>query len=188
MSIATGQAPINQAASSLELEGSEFDGKTGEDSAIDVTGLRQLKLPPKLDMQWPKGHSTLWELISSEVGNYVEEVGTSVLTALGADVVTTGRYLSGTGERHFEVDVKWPNGGNHIVEEVKNHHSLAIEALEDKIEKSGSHLEAKLNRKIDQVEGKVDKLAHLIGELLKKCETFMVYFGQSPGKSPKLFR
>jgi len=80
------------------------------------TELHKLKLPPTLDMQWPKGHSTLWELIYNEVGNYVEEVGTSLLAALGADVVTTDRRLAGTSERHFEMEVKWPNGGKHILE------------------------------------------------------------------------
>ena len=44
--------------------------------------LNQWKLLPKLDVQWPKGHNSLWELISNEVADHVEEVGTSVLSAL----------------------------------------------------------------------------------------------------------
>merc|ERR1712028_219998 len=64
------------------------------------------------------GHGSLWQLVSNEVSDYMEEVGTSVLTALGADVQATERHLAGTGERHFELDVKWPNGGKHILDEV----------------------------------------------------------------------
>ena len=88
--------------------------------SVQDNELNRWKLPPKLDVQWPKGHSSLWELISNEVGNNVEEVGTSVLTALGANVVTT-RRLAGTSEKHFEYDVTWPTGGNHVLEEVKNY-------------------------------------------------------------------
>jgi len=140
--------------------------KTGTDNTIDAgfdTELQQLKLPPSLEFQWPKGHSTLWELISHEVGDYVEEVGTSMLTALGANVVTTDRHLAGTGERHFEVDVKWPNGGSHILEEVENHHSLAIEALEEKLNR-------KIDQKIDQVESKVDQVKSKVDELAQQIK------------------
>merc|ERR1712194_139207 len=79
------------------------------------------------------GHSSLSEVISNEVADYVEEVGTSVLAALGADVTTTRKRLVGTSERHFEMDVKWPNGGQHILDEVKNHHSQALGQMENKV-------------------------------------------------------
>ena len=83
----------------------------------------------------------------------MEEVGISVLTALGADVVAN-RRLAGTSERHFELDVKWPNRGNHVLEEVKNHHSEKVGQVEDKVDQ----LEAKIVSQVVGVEDKVDRL------------------------------
>merc|ERR1711971_1163590 len=74
-------------------------------------------------------------------------------------------------------DVKWPNGGNHILEEVKNHHSVTIKDMETR---SKSHIEAldryvqaldkKVDKKVDQVEEKIDKLAQQIQALDKKVD------------------
>ena len=137
--------------------------------------LNQWKLPPKLDVEWPKGHGSLWELISNEVGDYVEEVGISVLTALGADVVTS-RRLAGISERHFELDVKWPNGGNHVLEEVKNHHSEKATQIEDKVDQLNHQIEAKMSKMEAKIEVKIEpkievkmaQMENMIEKLLEK--------------------
>ena len=143
-----------QVTSICEDESENLDESSSENSlSAQDFQLNQWNLPSKLDVEWPKGHNSLWELISNEVGNYMEEVGISVLTALGADVVAN-RRLAGTSERHFELDVKWPNGGNHVLEEVKNHHSEKVGQVEDKVDQ----LEAKIVSQVVGVEDKVDRL------------------------------
>jgi len=129
-------------------------------TSITGTELHAFKLPPTLDTQWPKGHSSLWELIYNEVGDYVEEVGTSVLTALGADVVATDRRLTGTSERHFEMEVKWPNGGKHILDEMQDQ----VQKVEAKVDKLAQQME----EKVEKVEAKVDKLSQHIEEKVDK--------------------
>jgi len=137
--------------------GFKFELDQIQSSPDMYTGLHKLKLPPKLDVQWPKGHSSLSEVISNEVADYVEEVGTSVLAALGADVTTTRKRLVGTSERHFEMDVKWPNGGQHILDEVKNHHSQALGPVENKV--------VSVEGKLIQMENKVGELAEQIRDM-----------------------
>ena len=93
----------------------------------------------------------------------MEEVGTSLLTALGADVVTTDRRLAGTSERHFEMDVKWPNGGKHILDEMQN---------------QVQQVEAKVDKLAQQMEEKVDKLAqHIIEEVKGVMEKLLQNMG-----------
>ena len=137
--------------------GFKFELDQIQSSPDMYTGLHKLKLAPKLDVQWPTGHSSLSEVISNEVVDYVEEVGISVLAALGADVTTPRKRLVGTSERHFEMDVKWPTGGQHILDEVKNHHSQALGPVENKV----VSVEGKLN----QMENKVGELAEQIRDM-----------------------
>ena len=115
-------------------------------------------LPPrntlKLDVQWPKGHKSLWELISNEVADHVEEVGTSVLSALGANVLST-RPWTGTSERHFDFDVTWPNGESHV-----------LAYLEDKMEDKLN----KMDDKFDKMEDKFNKIEEMMGRLLKELD------------------
>merc|ERR1712194_285524 len=151
------------------------DSVLGESSLKNPTSLQEAKLnqwtlPPNLDVQWPKGHSSLWELISSEVGNHVEEVGTSVLTALGANVVST-RPLAGTSERHFEFDVKWPNGGSHVLDEVKNH-----------LEEVKKHHSGQIGDKVQQMEVKMDEVKNQIVDKVHKMETKVVKMESMIGK------
>ena len=144
------------------------------------TELHELKLPPTLDMQWPKGHSTLWELIYNEVGDYVEEVGSSLLTALGADVVSTDRRLAGTSERHFEMEVKWPNGGKHILDEVQNQVKEKVEKVEAKVDKltqQMEQMEEKVDKLAQQMEEKVDKLAQHAEEMKGVMEKLLQKIG-----------
>ena len=122
----------------------------GDSFSVQDNELNQWKLPPTLDVDWPKGHNSSWELISGEVANHVEEVGTSVLTALGANVVTT-RRLAGTSEKHFEYDVTWPNGGNHVLEEVKIQIAHQVDKMETKIADQVDKMETKMIAKIESM-------------------------------------
>ena len=116
--------------------------------------LNQWKLPPKLDVQWPKDHKSLWELISNELADHVEEVGTPVLSALGANVLST-RRLAETSERHFDFGVPWPNGVSHVLAHLED-------KMEDKLNK--------IEDKFDKVENKFEKMEEMMGRLLKKLD------------------
>ena len=156
-----------QVTSICEDESENLDESSSENSlSAQDFQLNQWNLPSKLDVEWPKGHSSLWELISNEVGNYMEEVGISVLTALGADVVTN-RCLAGTSERHFELDVKWPNRGNHVLEEVKNHHSEKVGQVEDKVDQVVDEIDKVLG-KVIRVEDKVNQVVEKVHQIEAK--------------------
>merc|ERR1712194_484588 len=172
--------PAPLSPSEAPPDNSNESSSENSSSAQDIQ-LNQWNLPPQLDVEWPKGHSSLWELISNEVGDYVEEVGISVLTALGADVVAR-RRLAGTSERHFELDVKWPTGGSHVLDEVKNHHSEKVDRLEAKIvsqvvgvedkvvgvEEKVVGVEEKVDRLEAKMEAKMTKIENMIEKLLEK--------------------
>jgi outer membrane murein-binding lipoprotein Lpp len=150
-------------------------------STVQDVKLNQWKLPPTLDVHWPKGHSSLWELISNEVGDYVEEVGISVLTALGADVVVS-RRLAGTSERHFELDVTWPNGGNHILDEVKNH----VRQVEDKVSGKVIRVEDKVDQVVEKVHQMEAKMTDKVDQVVEKINQHSEKVDQMEAKMTKI--
>ena len=87
----------------------------------------------------------LWELIYNEVDDDVEEVGISVLTAYGVDVVANDSTLAGTSEHHFEVDIKWTNEEKHVLDEVSN----KVEVLERKVEEKMDDVKNEILQEMD---------------------------------------
>ena len=144
----------------LEDEIKEDAGSVAEDfTGVD---LHEFKLPPTLGVQWPKGHSALWKLIYNEVGDYVEEVGTSLLTALGADVVETDRRIAGTSERHFEMKAKWPNGDKHILDEMRSQ-VQEVETKVDKLAQQMKHMKGVMAQQMEEVKGVMERLLQKLG-------------------------
>ena len=99
----------------------------------------------------------------------MEEVGTSVLSALGANVVSTRRF-AGTGVGHFDFDVKWPNGGSHVLEEVKNHLEGVKKHLSEKVSQVEVKIEDKMEDKNDKMEAKIEEVKNHFDKMKAKIE------------------
>ena len=85
--------------------------------------------------------------------------------------MATKRCLSGTSERHFEMEVTWPTGGKHILEEIKNHHSEALAKTHEKIEEIEKKLveqSTKVEANMQFIEGQMEEMKDMMEKLLTK--------------------
>lgn len=173
-------------------------------STINMKGFKDFKpLPQPLKVSWPNGHKNFRDLIYHDLADYVDEVGVTLLEALGARVTAsteTPRDEEGTN-RHFEFDVRWPNGKNTFWEAIGIDSDFKIDTDNDEdlewMSKTGRHrlegrtvtvdgnptetwlkeemkeLKKTVEGKVETVESKVDAIEGKVESMEGKMEAMM---------------